>query len=166
MRDEDLRRLCRKLRPVLGARADALWNAYATAETPASKLEAESLIQMLAIQYLSGSVQEDPILLPPPSREAALGEFLLGVVHYGRNALHPLYLRRENFIKHIGIFSITGGGKTNVAQVLLLGLLQKGTPFLVIDWKRSYRALRTLSDPKVKSIQIYSVGRKTTSPLN
>ena len=66
MRDEDLRRLCRKLRPVLGARADALWNAYATAETPQSKLESESLIQMLAIQYLSGSVQEDPILLPPP----------------------------------------------------------------------------------------------------
>src|ERR1041385_5208816 len=166
MRDEDLRRLCRKLRPVLGARADVLWNAYATAETPQSKLQSESLIQMLAIQYLSGSVQEDPILLPPPSREAALGEFFLGVIHYGRTALYPLYLRRENFIKHIGIFSITGGGKTNVAQVLLLGLLEKAIPFLVVDWKRSYRSLYSLKHPKVPSLQIYSVGRKTASPLN
>src|SRR6266496_1486661 len=156
MRDQELRNLCRKLRPILGVRADALWNAYATAETPASKLEAESLIQVLAIQYLSATVQEDPILLPPPSKEAAFGEFVLGMVHYGRKALYPLYLRRQNFIKHIGIFSITGGGKTNVAQVLLLGLLQKVTPFLVIDWKRSYRALYSLKNPKVRSLQIYS----------
>src|SRR5437016_3499397 len=166
MRDEDLRRLCRKLRPVLGARADALWNAYATAETPASKLEAESLIQMLSIQYLSGSVQEDPILLPPPSEEAAPGEFFLGVIHYGRRALYPLFLRRQNFIKHIGIFSITGGGKTNVAHVLLLGLLEKDIPFLVVDWKRSYRALYSLPNPKIREIQIFSVGRKAASPFN
>jgi hypothetical protein len=166
MRDQELRNLCRKLRPILGFRADALWHAYATAETPASKLEAESLIQILAIQYLSATVQEEPILLPPPSEEAAFGEFVLGMVRYGRKALYPLYLRRENFIKHIGIFSITGGGKTNVAQLLLLGLLAQDIPFLVIDWKRSYRALRTLSDPKVKFIHIYSVGRKTTSSLN
>src|SRR6266513_1446972 len=89
MRDQDLKNICKKLKPILGARADSLWNAYATAETPQSKLESESLIQMLAIQYLSGSVQEDPILLPPPSREAALGEFFLGMIHYGRAALYP-----------------------------------------------------------------------------
>ena len=166
MRDLELRNLCRKLRPILGVRADALWNPYATAETPQSKLESEALIQMLAIQFLSGSVQEEPILLPPPSREAAFGEFFLGMIQYGRKALYPLLLRRENFIKHLGIFSITGGGKTNVAQVLLLGLLEKMIPFLVIDWKRSYRALRTLHHPQAKSINVYSVGRKTASPLN
>ena len=87
MRDLELRNLCRKLRPILGARADALWNAYATAETPQSKLESEALIQMLAIQFLSGSVEEEPILLPPPSREAAFGEFFLGTIHYGRTSL-------------------------------------------------------------------------------
>src|ERR1041385_5197015 len=166
MRDQELRNLCRKLRPVLGARADALWNAYATAETPASKMEAESIIQVLGVQYLTGSVQDDPILLPPPSREAALGEFFLGMIHYGRSALYPLYLRRETFIKHIGIFSITGGGKTNVAQVLLLGLLDERIPFLVVDWKRSYRDLKSLDNPSVQRLQIYSVGRRTASPFN
>ena len=141
MWEQELRDLCRKLKPLLGARADGLWAAYVTAETPDSKREAEALIQMFGLRYLSRSVSDQSILLPPPSPEATAGEFFLGTVFYGTKPLHPLYLRRENFIKHLGIFSITGGGKTNVAQILLLGLLEKGVPFLVVDWKRSYRAL-------------------------
>lgn len=166
MRDQDLKNLCKKLKPVLGKRADALWIAYATAETPSSKLEAEALINLLATQYLGTPVGQDSILLPPPSPEAAAGEFRLGTLCYGQKPLRPLYLRRENFIKHIGIFSITGGGKTNVAQLLLLGLLNKDVPFLVVDWKRSYHALRSLPVEKVKEIEVYSVGRKGHTPFH
>jgi DNA helicase HerA-like ATPase len=111
-------------------------------------------------------VSDEPILLPPPSKEAASGEFLLGTVVYGSTPMFPLYLRRENFIKHIGIFSITGGGKTNLAQLLVLGLLDKSIPFLVVDWKRSYRALYSLPEPKPRTIRIYSVGRKTGRPFH
>jgi hypothetical protein len=160
MRDQELLSLCKKLRPVLGAKADGLWNAYATAETPASKLEAEALIRMAAVQHLSRSLKDQPVLLPPPSQSAAAGEFLLGTVCYGQKSLYPLYLNRENFIKHIGIFSITGGGKTNATQVLLLGLLKQDIPFLVVDWKRSYHNLNSLPLPKARRLQIYSVGRK------
>jgi len=134
MWEQELRDLCKKLKPIVGARADALWLAYVTAETPDSKREAEALIQMFGAKYLSATVNERNILLPPPSAEAASGEFFLGTIHYGDKPRHPLYRRRENFIKHIGIFSITGGGKTNVAQLLLLGLLQEDIPFLVLDW--------------------------------
>jgi len=140
--------------------------AYVTAETPQSKREAESLIQMMAMRHLGATVDNDSIFLPPPSAEAASGEFFLGQIAYANKISHPLYLRRENFIKHVGIFSITGGGKTNVAQTLLLGLLARDIPFLVVDWKRSYRALYTLNNPKVKRVQIFTVGRKTASPLN
>jgi hypothetical protein len=150
----------------VGKRADTLWLAYVTAETPDSKREAEALIQMFASRYLGFDVGAQSILLPPPSPEAAAGEFLLGTVHYGAKPMFPLFLRRENFIKHIGIHSITGGGKTNVAQMLLLGLLEHDIPFIVLDWKRSYRALLSLPTPKVAHIQIYSVGRKTSSPFN
>src|ERR1041385_8190243 len=125
MFEEDLKELCRKLKPILGARADALWIAYLTAQTPETKRETEALIHMVAARYLSQSVDDDKVLLPPPSREAASGEFPLGAITYGKTSLYPLHLRRENYIKHIGIFSITGGGKTNVAQILLLGLLEK-----------------------------------------
>jgi DNA helicase HerA-like ATPase len=166
MREQDLKTICKKLKPLLGRRAEALWLAYATAETPHAKLEAEALINLLASQYFGASVGGDPILLPPPSPEAAAGEFLLGSIVYGRKAMRPLYLRRENFIKHIGIYSITGGGKTNVAQLMLLGLLQQDIPFLVVDWKRSYHTLRSLPLEKAKDIQVYSVGRKGHLPFH
>lgn len=166
MWDKELQAICKKLKPLLGKRADTLWLAYLTAETPDSKREAEALIQMFASRYLGSAVDANTILLPPPSQEAAGGEFFLGTVHYGAKPMFPLFLRRENFIKHIGIYSITGGGKTNVAQLLLLGLLEAGVPWLVLDWKRAYRNLLSLPTTKVAQIQIYSVGRKTASPFH
>ena len=166
MWDQELKALCRKLQPILGRQADALWIAYVTAETPQSRQDAQALIQMLGVRYLSGTVNDQKILLPPPSRESASGDFFMGNIVYGRQALYPLYLRHENFVKHVGIFSITGAGKTNVAQVLLLGLLEQQVPFLVVDWKRSYRNLLTLPLASAKTIQVFTVGRKSGSPLN
>lgn len=165
MWEAEVRDICRKLKPLLGRQADALWFAYLTAETPDSKRDAESLIHLLSARYLSGQVDDPAIRLPPPSKAAVQGRFLLGTVLYGDRPLHQLFLDRENFSKHIGIFSITGGGKTNVAQVLLLGLLQHEIPFLVLDWKRSYRDLLTLPIPAVQALRIFSVGRKTASPF-
>ena len=166
MREQDLRTICRKLKPIIGRKADALWTAYATSETPHAKQEAEAFIQLLAVQYLSADVSDDPILLPPPSPEDAAGEFLLGMVEYGKSKAGPLYLRRDNFIRHLGIFATTGAGKTNVAQLLLLGLLRKEIPFLVVDWKRSYHVLKNLPVEKAKDIVVYSVGRKGHEPFH
>ena len=166
MLDHELKALCRKLKPILGPRADALWLAYITAETPQAKRDAEVLIHLLAAKCLDGSVDEQKILLPPPAPVAAAGEFFLGKVCYGSQSVCPLYLTRQNFIRQIGIYSITGGGKTNVAQLLLLGLLEKDIPFLVLDWKRSYRALRTLPHEKVQRLRIYTVGRKSAAPFH
>lgn len=166
MWNQELRDTCKKLRPIIGRRADILWAAYVSAETPDSKREAEALIQMLGLRHLGSSVADQPILLPPPTRAAAAGEFPLGIVTYGGKNLFPLGLNRTDYTRHVGIFAITGAGKTNVAQVLLLELLQAGVPFLVADWKRSYRSLLTLPIPVVRNIRFYSVGRKTASPFN
>lgn len=163
MFEEQLRELCRKLKPMMGSKADSLWLAYLTSETPKAKQEAEAFIQMCAIRHLSRRVDDEKILLPPPSEDLAGGEFLLGRLHYGDQPLHPLYLRRENFMKHVGIFSITGGGKTNVGFGLLLGLLKQGIPFLVVDWKRGYRALLSLPEPAAKRVRVFTVGRKTAA---
>ncbi len=144
MLDRELKQLCHKLRPVLGRRADQLWHAFVTAESAQSRLDAAAFIQMIALKYLPNDADDATILLAPPAPDAMSGDFPLGQVYYGHRPRGFLYLRPENFIKHIGIFSITGRGKTNVAQLLLLGLLQKEIPFLVVDWKRSYHALRSL----------------------
>src|SRR5712672_2067683 len=156
--DDRLKAICKKLKPLMGARADGLWLAYVTAETADMKRQAEALIQMCAAQYLGPDVDQHTILLPPPTKEAAGGEFLLGEVVYGNKRLFPLGLERENFIRQICILAITGAGKTNVAQLLLLGLLEKDVPFLVVDWKRSYRDLLGVAAPKVKTVQVYTVG--------
>lgn len=161
MIESQIRDICRKLKPVLGKKADTLWLAYITAETPQARQEAEVFIQMCGIRHLTRKVDDQHIFLPPPAPEAAAGEFLLGFVFYGDRQEAALHLTRENFMKHIGIFSITGGGKTNVGYNLLLGLLKAGIPFLVVDWKRSYRALRSLETPLVEPLQVYTVGRKT-----
>lgn len=166
MWDHELKDICKKLKPLIGARADALWAAYVSAEPPASKREAEALIQMFHLRYLDREVNHAGILLPPPTPASAAGEFVLGNVLYDGKPLFPLYLQRENFQKHLGLFGITGSGKSNLAQVLLLGLLNKDIPFTVIDWRRSYRSLLSLDSSKVKKIQFYSAGRKTGSPLS
>lgn len=72
-----------------------------------------------------------------------------------------MYLRPDDFIKQIGIFAITGEGKTNLAYLLAIQLLKSGVPFIVIDWKRSWRNLLTLQDrfPELKQVQVYTIGR-------
>lgn len=166
MIDQKLKEICTKLKPLIGGTADNLWLAYVTSETLKSRQEAESLIHMFAARHLGRDVSSREILLPPPTESEASGEFNIGTVNYAGRNLYPLCLNRENFIKHIGIFAITGGGKTNVAQILLLDLLKKDIPFLVIDWKRSYRQIKNLSNRKVGNIKVYSVGRESDTPFH
>lgn len=166
MRELELKTLCKKLKPILGKRADALWANYISADSFDAKHEAEALIRMIAAQHLSSGVSDEPILLPPPTAAATKGEFLLGTLAYGGRNLSPLYLERENFMKHLSIFGTTGSGKTNVAQSLLLGLLRQDIPFLVVDWKRSYHVLRDAPVAKAQTIQVYSVGRKGHTQFN
>ena len=62
MWDEQLKAICRKLKPILGGQADSLWLAYVTAETPQSKRDAEGLIQILAMNHLARQVDDETIL--------------------------------------------------------------------------------------------------------
>jgi len=166
MFDQELLKICRKLKPHIGKKADALWLFYLTSETPKAKMEAESMIHMFKSKYLTRDVDESDIWLNPPAKEIASGEFLLGDVQYGGVTKHPIYLNEDNFIRHLGIFSITGGGKTNVAMNLALGLLEKNVPFMVLDWKRSYRDMFSLPIASVKRLKVLTVGRKTSSTFN
>ncbi|MFC1551318.1 hypothetical protein ACFL6P_02010 [Candidatus Latescibacterota bacterium] len=50
---------------------------------------------------------------------------------------HSLYLQPCDFIKQIGIFAVTGEGKTNLAY-LALQLLKSKTPFMLYPVKESW----------------------------
>jgi len=121
-------------------------------------------IEIIAEKFLKEQPLENrQILLEPPSKENSKGTYLLGDVIYNKKKLHPLYLKQEDFLKQVGIFAITGEGKTNLAYLLALQLLESKTPFMVIDWKRSWRNLLSLENkhPELKNVQVLTIGRDT-----
>lgn len=158
---EELRRICHQLRPLIGDLAEALWVQYELADTPTQKLESAQMIRSMGIAHLGVQSSENGIWLPP-DREVTNGEITLGQIQYPRRKPSPLKLSLSDITRHVGIFATTGSGKTNCALNLLRQLHQVEVPFLVIDWKRSYRNL--LRDTSMQGLRVYTVGRKV-APL-
>jgi len=154
---EELHRMCQQLKPLIHAAADSLWTHLQLAESPAARAEAENMIRMMAISYLGDQVDDRIVRLPPSDTLDASGDLYLGDIRYPGRSLQRLFLKSSDLVKHTGIFATTGSGKTHVAYNLLRQFMKKKIPFLVIDWKRSYRNLRSLSD--MKELMIYTVGR-------
>jgi hypothetical protein len=84
---QDIRALCEKLKPVIGDNADRLWNMY-LAEDDKGKRELEQEIEIIAEKLLKKKpLENEQILLTPPSKENSSGNFLIGNVIYNRKAI-------------------------------------------------------------------------------
>jgi hypothetical protein len=81
------------------------------------------------------------ILLSPPNPINSVGEYHLGDVVWNNQDVGPFGLYPSELPQHIGIFGRTGSGKTNCALVLLSQMIREKKPFLVFDWKQTYRPL-------------------------
>lgn len=154
---EKVRELCRRLRPLIGRKAESLWSFYVTAPTPLARFDAENLVQAFALTHLGSQIQKKSILLPPDLPPAAQGEMYLGQILYHGKSVGPVCLRRDDLLKHVGIFATTGSGKTNIGYLLVLEFVKKKIPFLVIDWKRSYRSLVSLQE--CRHLNVFTAGR-------
>jgi len=161
MNHKELDELCRKLRPILGKRIDAL-RADAIVH-PEQLNDTVALLRVLTEQRLGDHYHDKAILLPPPSKTAATGAYPLGTVCYGTRQLHPFGLREDEWVQHVAIFGRSGSGKTNVAFLILKQLTQRGKPFLIFDWKRNYRDLAPVLEREGKGsaqpLLVYTVGR-------
>jgi hypothetical protein len=146
----------RKLRPIMGEQLDILWQEYLVADVEVRKA-IECTLRVTLAQRLSETFESEHVLLKPPPQEIADGQYPVGMIHYGKDSFYPFSLREEEFIQHIGIFGRSGSGKTNLAYLLLAGLIKAGKPFLVFDWKRNYRDL--VSIPQFADLIIFTVGR-------
>jgi hypothetical protein len=158
---KDIEETCKKLKPIIGEEADKLWHMY-LAEDERGRRELTLDIDIVAEKLLKKDpLVKNEILLSPPSVNDSLGSFLIGDVIYNRKKLHPLYLKPEDFTKQVGIFAVTGEGKTNLAYLLALQLLKSKIPFIAIDWKRSWRSLLSLKDrfPELEQVQVFTIGR-------
>ena len=67
-------------------------------------------------------------------------------------------LREKEFLRHIGIFGITGSGKSNAVFKIIDELVKKGKHIFVLDWKAQYR--HYLSHRPDKDILIFGIGNK------
>ncbi len=163
---EEIVRVCRRLIPVIGRKkANNLLKAFITSETLDEQFRMETFVNMFALKYLGSGIDENQIHLPPATASRQVGHFALGTIIYGDQSLYPLYLNQSDFVKHINICGITGSGKTNIGHILLTKLSEVQIPFLVIDWRRSWRAVLTLANKSTKSIAVHSIGRNTDSPF-
>ncbi|MBT62896.1 MAG: hypothetical protein CML13_06755 [Puniceicoccaceae bacterium] len=153
---EELRSICQRLKPLIGDSADALWIQYELSESPVHKMESAHMIRMMGVTHLKQNVTDGDVFLTPSSG-SELGDIRLGEVLYPGREPSALHLRTQEFTRHIGIFATSGAGKTNCAFNILRQLHRKKIPFMVIDWKRSYRNLR--SAPAMKDLKVYTVGR-------
>jgi CubicO group peptidase (beta-lactamase class C family) len=146
----------KKLKPLAIKDMDLLWQEYILADPPTQRSIEESMRLILA-KNLDEIYEEKNILLEPPPKEIAAGEYPLGSVFYGKDRFHSFGLREDEWIQHLGIFGRSGSGKSNIGFIIFLNLLNKRKPVFIFDWKRNYRELiPVLPD---KEILVFTVGR-------
>jgi hypothetical protein len=153
--------ICKKLRPVFGAKIDELYLNYRMADSREAKLEIEQALNGLYHKYLSGSMLSDKILLEPPQANLVDGEYPLAYVSYDDKKLYPFCLREKDWVRHMCISGMTGSGKTTFAYHVVYNFIEKGKPFIVFDWKKSFRPLLLLD----KEILLFTVGNDNISNL-
>lgn len=159
--DDQILEICRKLKAVIGVRADKLWRYYYSSETAQERMEAIALIKQLSLRHLGHAVDRPSIQLPPPRSEQSRGEIHFGDVLFSARRKGPIYLKRSDLQKHLCIVGTTGVGKTTLSIHLARQLIQKNIPFWIVDWKRAYRNL--IQDPLQKDLVIFTVGRDVAS---
>ena len=155
----DVDETCRQLKPFVGEQADRLWQAYQV-EGLDGKKRIEQLLSAMSLKYLRNRPDDALHLFLPPPAKIVKGEYpVANVTHLGKN-FGQFGIREDDWLQHVAILGRSGSGKTNLCYTLLGSLLLKEKPFLVLDWKKNYRAL--LKTKFKERIKVYTVGRDVT----
>lgn len=149
-----------KLKPILGRKIDELYFRYSMSE---SLEERNQIIQILSVLYQKylGQFLDKKVLLEPPEQSAVSGEYELAKVVYANKELFPFALREKDWPRHVCISGMSGSGKTTLALNILQRFIEKDKPFLVFDWKKSFRPLLNINP----SIMCFTVGNDSISNL-
>lgn len=140
---DEIKDLLQKLEPIMGSKAKALWYLSLLSKDPKTAFANKELLRLIADKNAKHDFKKR-IRLPPPTPDKLKGKYMLGQVVYPDSIYSDYSLREIDFIKHIFIAGMTGTGKTNLSFQILKELVKDSKPFLVFDWKGSYRALRQL----------------------
>lgn len=153
---DETKDLVRKIEPIRPGLARRLWYLNLLSDKSKAAKENLMLLRLLADREAKIDYQDD-IRLPPPAAAHLAGEFHVGEVIYPAVPYSSFGLQEQDFIKHILICGMTGSGKTNLCFQILRELARKGIPFLVLDWKGTYRSLKTL--PEFANLRIERIAQ-------
>ena len=161
----DVEDLCEKLKPVIGdKKANRYWLMYLRADYRRKK-DIETILNIYYSKLLKKNLDDKKILLTPPPRDKAYGEYSIGQVKYNDRLLYPFGIMEQEAIQHVAVLGRSGSGKTNCINQIILNFIKKNKKFLIFDWKKNYRDLiQLIPEEKKKEFLIFTVG-KNISPL-
>lgn len=159
-RNISIEEISTKLKPILGNKIDELYFKYSLSDSPEEKNQILQILSVLYQKYL-GKFLDKKVLLEPPEKSLVQGEYELAKVVYVNKELFPFALREKDWPRHVCISGMSGSGKTTLALNILQRFIEKDKPFLVFDWKKSFRSLIN-TDP---SIMCFTVGNDMISNL-
>lgn len=151
----------RQLAPVIGdKKAKKLRLAYLLEDDFKEKKQLENHIDYLISIHVSPTLEPE-IILPPPPKSDCSGQLYLGDVEYLKKKLFPFNLKLRDANRHMFIGGSTGSGKTTLALHVIRQLHKTKTPFLIIDWEKSYRDLAQ----EYNDIEVFTIGKENINPL-
>jgi len=152
--------ICNKLRPVFGKKIDNMYLQYSIANTREEREEIMHVLNTLYQKHLN-QLLDKTILLEPPKPELIDGTYNLANIVYSEKTICPFTLREQDWPRHICVTGMSGSGKTTFAFKIIQALNKHKKPYLIFDWKKSFRPLLR-EDP---SVMICTIGDESTSNL-
>ncbi len=151
--------MCRRLKPVFGSKIDALYLKYTMTTNRETKAQIEQALNALYHKHVNDTMLNEKVLLDPPRQDIIGGEYDLGNVNYADKDLYSFGLREKDWVRHVCISGMSGSGKTNFAFQILKNFINNKKPFLVFDWKKSFRPLMKLDD----NVMCFTIGNPAVS---
>ena len=152
--------ICNKLRPVFGKKIDEIYFQYTMANGREEREEVEHVLNTLYQKHLT-KLLDKSVLLEPPKKELLDGTYDLATVIYADKEICSFNLREQDWPRHICVTGMSGSGKTTFAFKIIETLTKHKKPYLIFDWKKSFRPL-LLDDP---SILTFTIGDESTANL-
>jgi len=152
--------ICNKLRPVFGKKIDEIYFQYTVADGRDERDEIVHVLNALYQKHLN-QLLDKGVLLEPPRQEAIDGSYNLATISYAQRKLFDFTLREKDWPRHVCVTGMSGSGKTTFAFKVIEALNMHNKPYLVFDWKKSFRPLSAEDN----QIMTFTVGDDKVSNL-
>lgn len=152
--------ICNKLRPIFGNKVDEIYYQYTVADGRDERDEIVHVLNTLYSKHLN-QLLDKGVLLEPPREEQIDGSYSLATVSYARRKLFDFKLREKDWPRHICVTGMSGSGKTTFAFKLIEALNAHSKPYLIFDWKKSFRPLSAVDN----TIMTFTVGDESVANL-